>query len=95
MYAISFVYAVASCSHILSCNHAAVMNIFENFMNIAYLYLTHVQGSSFAPLLGFTSAVMTLWKTILYWAQEYYCGGCSIGHNTVPDLLLYWVLPNG
>lgn len=64
-------------------------------MNIAYLYLAHVIGSPIAPLLGFTSAVMTLWKTILYWAQEYYCNGCSVGHNTLSDLIIYWIIPNG
>ena len=53
----------------------------ENFFNIGYLYLAHVAGSPVAPLLGFTSAVMTLSKTVLYWLQEYYCGGCSVGHN--------------
>ena len=53
----------------------ALLNIVENFMNIGYLYLAHVTGSPAAPLLGFASAVMTLSKTVLYWAQEYYCGG--------------------
>lgn len=64
-------------------------------MNIAYLYLAHVAGSNFATLIGFASVVMTLSKTVLYWLQEYYCGGCSVGHNDLTTLIVYWVIPNG
>ena len=67
----------------------------ENFFNIGYLYLAHVAGSPVAPLLGFTSAVMTLSKTVLYWLQEYYCGGCAVGHNDFTTLFFYWIIPNG
>ncbi|KAG5653809.1 hypothetical protein H0H81_010277 [Sphagnurus paluster] len=38
---------------------------------------------------------MTLSKTLLYWFQEYYCGYCAVGHNSVKDLILYWIIPNG
>lgn len=64
-------------------------------MNIGYLYLAHVAGSPAAPLLGFASAVMTLSKTVLYWLQEYYCGGCAVGHNDLQTLIVYWIIPNG
>lgn len=64
-------------------------------MNLAYVYLAHVSRSSSAPLLGFAAATMTLAKTVLYWAQEYYCDGCSVGHNGWRALLVFWVLPNG
>ena len=64
-------------------------------MNIAYLYLAHVAGSPAAPLLGFASATMTLSKTVLYWLQEYYCGGCAVGHNDLQTLVVYWIIPNG
>ena len=73
----------------------AALNIVENFMNIGYLYLAHVAGSPAAPLLGFASAVMTLSKTVLYWLQEYYCGGCAVGHNDLQTLIVYWIIPNG
>ena len=73
----------------------AFLNIVENFMNIFYLYLAHVQDSPLAPLLGFASVVMTLSKTVLYWLQEYYCGLCSVGHNDLYTLVVYWVIPNG
>ena len=55
----------------------AALNVVETFMNLGYLYLAHIASAPVAPLLGFASAVMTLSKTVLYWAQEYYCGGES------------------
>ncbi|KAI0809254.1 hypothetical protein BC629DRAFT_1483704 [Irpex lacteus] len=76
-------------------NAQSALNIFENFLNIEYLYLAHVSGNPVATLVGFASAVMTLSKTALYWAQEYYCGGCSVGHNDFKTLLVYWIIPNG
>ncbi|KIP05673.1 hypothetical protein PHLGIDRAFT_107951 [Phlebiopsis gigantea 11061_1 CR5-6] len=76
-------------------NAQSFLNIVENLMNIAYLYLAHVKQSSIAPLLGFASIIMTLSKTILYWLNEYYCGGCSVGHNDLKTLVVYWIIPNG
>jgi len=64
-------------------------------MNILALYLAHVQKSPVAPLLAFTTAAMTLAKTSLYWAQEYYCNYCAVGHNKLNDLILLWIIPNG
>jgi len=48
-----------------------------------------------AVLLGFTTAIMTFWKTVLYWGIEYFNGYQSIGHNNATDLILLWVIPNG
>jgi len=76
-------------------NAQSFLNIVETFMSLAYVYLAHISGWSPAPLIGFVTASMTLSKTVLYWAQEYYCGFCAIGHNTVPDLIIYWIIPNG
>ncbi|KAI0714107.1 hypothetical protein C8Q72DRAFT_878670 [Fomitopsis betulina] len=76
-------------------NAQSLLNVVENGMNIGYLYLAHVKGTPSAALLGFASAVMTLSKTALYWLQEYYCSGCSIGHNTLQDLIVLWIIPNG
>lgn len=73
----------------------ALLNLIETVLNIIYLYLAHVAAWPPASLVGFVSASMTLSKTVLYWAQEYYCGFCSIGHNTVYDLIIYWIIPNG
>jgi hypothetical protein len=76
-------------------NAQSFLNIVETLMNLAYVYLAHVSGWSPAPLIGFAAATMTLSKTILYWAQEYYCGFCAIGHNTLSDIIVYWIIPNG
>lgn len=73
----------------------ALLNVIETLFNIYYLYLAHITITPIAPLVGFASATMTLSKTVLYWAQEYYCGGCSIGHNNLVDLTVYWIIPNG
>ncbi|KAF3001570.1 hypothetical protein E8E14_000635 [Neopestalotiopsis sp. 37M] len=48
-----------------------------------------------AVLLAFSAAVMTLSKTVLYWACEYFSGFDNIGHNSLPDLILLWIIPNG
>ncbi|KAL7822078.1 hypothetical protein V8C26DRAFT_389870 [Trichoderma gracile] len=48
-----------------------------------------------ATLVGFSAAVMTLSKTVLYWANEYYSGFDNIGHNPLQDLILLWIIPNG
>jgi len=74
---------------------SALLNIIETFMNLAYVYLAHVSGWAPAPVVGFADVRMTLSKTMLYWEQEYYCGICSVGHNSMSDLIVYWIIPNG
>jgi hypothetical protein len=37
---------------------------------------------------------MTLSKTVLYFAQEYFCGFCNIGHNTPKDLFFFYFCTN-
>ncbi|KAG5644647.1 hypothetical protein DXG03_008029 [Asterophora parasitica] len=37
---------------------------------------------------------MTLAKTILYTSQEYFCNGCSVGHNDLLIVVLFWIMPN-
>jgi hypothetical protein len=64
-------------------------------LNITYVYLAHVAQWPPATLIGFGAAIMTLSKTILYWAQEYYCGFCAVGHNNASDLFFLWIIPNG
>ncbi|KIJ64001.1 hypothetical protein HYDPIDRAFT_91287 [Hydnomerulius pinastri MD-312] len=76
-------------------NAQSMLNVVETLMNLTYVYLAHVSNWTPAPLVGFAAATMTLSKTVLYWAQEYYCGGCAIGHNTAKDLIVYWIIPNG
>jgi hypothetical protein len=72
----------------------AFVNMLEQIGGIAYLYLAHVAQSPAAPVVAFGTVISTLSKTVLYWAQEYYCGFCAIGHNGVPQLIL-WVILNG
>ncbi|KAJ7650788.1 hypothetical protein FB45DRAFT_986647 [Roridomyces roridus] len=73
---------------------AAILNLLETFANIAYLIGTHVYPIRAAPLVGYTGATMTLAKTVLYSTQEYFCNGCSVGHNSSFNLVAYWILPN-
>ncbi|KAJ7097615.1 hypothetical protein C8R44DRAFT_949142 [Mycena epipterygia] len=76
-------------------NAQSLLNVVETLLNIFYLYTAHVTAWPPAPLVGFTAAAMTLSKTVLYWAQEYYCNYCAVGHNTLKDLIVYWIIPNG
>jgi len=48
-----------------------------------------------ALLVGYTAAIMTLSKTVLYWLNEYYSGFENIGHNSFTDLIFLWIIPNG
>lgn len=76
-------------------NAQSLLNVIETALNLTYVYLAHVAGWHGAPLIGFTSAVMTLSKTVLYMAQDYYCNWCSVGHNPLDKLIVYFVIPNG
>ncbi|TFK70543.1 hypothetical protein BDN72DRAFT_766262 [Pluteus cervinus] len=75
-------------------NAAAILNILENLLTLAYLFMVHIIPSDLAPILGYTGASITLAKTILYTSQEYFCGGCSVGHNAFYVKFLFWILPN-
>ncbi|TFK34652.1 hypothetical protein BDQ12DRAFT_738062 [Crucibulum laeve] len=76
-------------------NAQSMLNVMETLLNITYLYLAHIAQWPPATIVGFGAALMTLSKTILYWAQEYYCDYCSIGHNSAWNLFVYWIIPNG
>ncbi|KAF7976152.1 hypothetical protein HWV62_7465 [Athelia sp. TMB] len=76
-------------------NAQSFMNIVETALNLAYLYSAHVTSWAPAPIIGFGAAVMTLSKTMLYGLQEYYCNGCSTGHNSFNDMIVYYYIPNG
>lgn len=73
----------------------ALLNIFECAGNLIYVYLSHVTQDPAAPLLAFGVAIATFGKTALYWAQEYYCNYCAVGHNDWWTLLWLWIIPNG
>ncbi|KAJ3917458.1 hypothetical protein F5877DRAFT_44629 [Lentinula edodes] len=76
-------------------NAQSFMNIIETILNVVYLYLAHVSSWPAATLIGFGSASLTLSKTMLYWAQEYFCGYCATGQNDLRTLVVYWIIPNG
>ncbi|KAF4456390.1 hypothetical protein F53441_1460 [Fusarium austroafricanum] len=87
------------------------LNLVETFMYLVYLWMlwTRADATSqmgtkrsmsgrdgaLAVMIGFSAAVMTLSKTVLYWANEYYSGFDNIGHNSPSDLIILWVIPNG
>ncbi|RDB25531.1 hypothetical protein Hypma_006315 [Hypsizygus marmoreus] len=73
---------------------AAVLNVLEISTNLIYMYQAYIARSDVAPLIGYTGAVMTLAKTLLYITQEYFCGYCSVGHNNFLPAFLAWILPN-
>ncbi|KAL2693644.1 hypothetical protein Neosp_000205 [[Neocosmospora] mangrovei] len=89
----------------------SALNVVESLMYVAYLWLVWTRADrstdgaarrtlsgrdgALAVLIGFSAAVMTLSKTVLYWANEYYSGFDNIGHNTPLDIFYLWALPNG
>ncbi|KAK7052565.1 hypothetical protein R3P38DRAFT_2861094 [Favolaschia claudopus] len=73
-------------------NAHAILNLVETIMNLLYIYAAHVVAWPPAPLIGFTAAAMTVAKTFLYWSQEYFCGWCMVGHNSLVDIVKYWFL---
>ena len=72
----------------------AALNLVELAINALYLYSTYVLDSPIAPLFGFSTHLMTLSKTVLYLAQEYFCGFCNIGHNTAKDIFFFYICTN-
>ncbi|KAI9166528.1 hypothetical protein HJFPF1_02635 [Paramyrothecium foliicola] len=83
------------------------LNLVETSMYLVYLWMhfknkeaARATGSSgrhgaLAVLIGFSAAVMTFSKTVLYWLQEYYGDYAHIGHNAPFELILLWIIPNG
>ncbi|KAG9045771.1 hypothetical protein FS837_005659 [Tulasnella sp. UAMH 9824] len=73
-------------------NAQTTLNVIESLLNFWYCYLG--AKHPLAVLIGFTSVVMTVSKTLLYWFQEYFCDYCSAGHNTLSDAFWFWMVPN-
>ncbi|KAK8199552.1 hypothetical protein IWZ00DRAFT_17775 [Phyllosticta capitalensis] len=87
----------------------SLLNVAETLLYVAYLAVVLRNGSSDsanakkvvkgsaaaqAVLLGLTAAVMTLSKTVLYFANEYYSGWENIRHNDWATLTASWIFPN-
>lgn len=78
----------------LTYHNIAFMNGIETLLNFTYLGLLkndHVSVGQ-ANLVGFSAALMTLSKTILYWLIEPFSGYQHIGHNSVKDLIILWIV---
>lgn len=78
------------------------MNIVETVLNFVYVYMAAIDGRpqmrALAPLVGFSVALMTFWKTALYWLQDYLGGPNGwhfTGHNKTYEFLVLFVIPNG
>jgi hypothetical protein len=63
--------------------------------NLFYVYRAEIVNDPAAPIIALCTAVATFSKTLLYWAQEYYCNGCAVGHNDMWTLFWLWMIPNG
>jgi hypothetical protein len=70
------------------------MNVIETLLNVLYLWLLNQQNVSVgvANFVGFSAALMTLSKTVLYWLVEPFSGYQHIGHNSTKDLVLLWIV---
>jgi hypothetical protein len=70
------------------------MNVVETSLNLLYLWLLNQQKIDIgvANLVGFSAALMTLSKTVLYWLVEPFSGYQHIGHNNTKDLILLWIV---
>ncbi|KAK3903184.1 hypothetical protein C8A05DRAFT_43532 [Staphylotrichum tortipilum] len=88
----------------------SLLNLVESLLYLLYLALWWSNGRQATPgarrsiggrlgaataLLGFSAAVMTVSKTILYWVLEYCSGWDNIGQNDLYSLIVLWIIPNG
>ncbi|KKF92911.1 hypothetical protein CFO_g4738 [Ceratocystis platani] len=78
----------------------SAMNVVETLMYLVYLAAMHRgsgklsgQHGKVVLLVAFSAAVMTLSKTVLYWANEFFSGFSNIGHNKISDLIVLWIIP--
>lgn len=77
------------------------LNVVESLMYLVYLGIWWANGkgelkgkaAGWAVLFGWAGAVMTLSKTVLYWLNEAFSGFDNIGHNSLGDLVLLWIIP--
>lgn len=77
------------------------MNVVETVLNFTYVYLAAFQPNvrlrASAPVIGFAAVIMTFWKTVLYWLQDYLSGPKGwgyTGHNKSLEFWLLFFIPN-
>ncbi|KAK4118419.1 hypothetical protein N657DRAFT_651327 [Parathielavia appendiculata] len=88
----------------------SLMNLVETVLYLGYLGMWYWYGQpgargerravggrvgAWTLLLGFSAAVMTVSKTVLYWVLEYCSGFDNIGQNDPWTLFWLWIVPNG
>ncbi|KAF8960013.1 hypothetical protein BDZ97DRAFT_1355474 [Flammula alnicola] len=74
---------------------AAISNLVETSLNVAYLYAVYVSPKNIAPLFGFAGASLTLCKTTIWVLQEHFCGRCSQSPKSdFSEILKFWIAPN-
>ncbi|CAM0141902.1 hypothetical protein VKS41_004396 [Umbelopsis sp. WA50703] len=73
------------------------LNLIETIINLTYVYMATDKQTNlgFANLIGFSGALMTLSKTVLYWLNDACSGWSHTRHNDPQTLILLWVIPNG
>ena len=75
-----------------------VVQSWLNLVEVAFQFMAvaaHLQkGPSCALKLGFFVSVATFYKTVIYFSMEYAEGLKFTRHNSLPDLILYVVIPS-
>jgi hypothetical protein len=71
-----------------------IMSLIEVFIGIIALYLNYNQKYNLAILLAFSTLLLTGAKTILVFVIETVSGFKHVGHNSIHDLILLYILPN-
>ncbi|KAG2174397.1 hypothetical protein INT43_004420 [Umbelopsis isabellina] len=73
------------------------LNLIETIINLTYVKMATDKQTNLgvANLVGFSAAVMTLSKTVLYWLNDACSGWSHTRHNDLQSLILLWVIPNG
>lgn len=73
-------------------------NILEsalNFISVGMYFSSSTWMNKFAPILGMNAAMMTFWKTVLYWGIEIVSGFENTAHNNLFDAVFIFIIPNG
>lgn len=60
---------------------------------LAQTRAVHGRWAAYAVLVLTSVSLMTLSKTILYWLNEAFSGFANIGHNSLADIVVLWVIP--
>jgi hypothetical protein len=70
-----------------------IMNLVEILISMAALYFNG-KKNQVAILFAFSSLLLTGTKTILIFLLEVVSGLQHVGHNSLQDLILFYILPN-